>query len=100
MKQEVQDSILIAYILDTIDKITDLSSDVNFKERLFSEWVTHDAVLHRLQTLAESSKKMAGFRNIIVHQYLGDIDPEILWNVITQQLPQLRKALLKYRDKR
>lgn len=113
MIEEEQDSILIAYILDSIDKISMISSnDPEFKDRLFSDWVIHDAIIHRLQTLSESTqrlsikvknsapdvpwKNIAGFRNVLVHQYLGDLDPEILWHVITHELPRLYKVLREY----
>ena len=104
-----QDSVLIAYILDAIEKIDSLAKAPDFKERFLTDWVTHDAVIRRLQTLAESSqrlsdayketqpeipwKKISGFRNILVHQYLGDIDPEILWHVVSFELPLLKESL-------
>lgn len=110
---ETSDQILIAYILDSINKIMTLCSGGNTKEHMSSNWVIHDAIMHRLQTLAESSqrlsstvkeklpevpwKKIAGFRNVLVHQYLGDLDDEVLWHVITHELPLLQKALVKVR---
>lgn len=43
-------------------------------------------------------KNIAGFRNILVHQYLGDIDPEIIWQVIKYELPKLHKSLSEYKN--
>ncbi len=67
-----------------------------------------DAVLRNLQTLAESSQRLsseikgsepqipwrelAGFRDVIVHGYLGD-DLGAIWLVIEQDLPTLSWAL-------
>ena len=67
-----------------------------------------DAVLRNLQALSESSQriseelkqtqsevpwhKIAGFRNILVHGYLG-IDTEKVWAIIKQDLPQLKQAI-------
>lgn len=67
-----------------------------------------DAVVRNLQTLAESSRRLgesirasepgvqwraiAGFRNVLVHDYLG-IDPDVIWRVIAEELPRLRAAL-------
>lgn len=68
-----------------------------------------DAVLRNLQTLSEASQRLpddmkarhpgiawpriAGFRNVLVHQYLGDIDESLIWNVIDKELPMLKAAV-------
>ena len=67
-----------------------------------------DATVRNLQTLAESSQRLsseiketepgipwrelAGFRNVIVHGYLG-MDMVAVWLVIEQDLPALAAAL-------
>ena len=67
-----------------------------------------DAVVRNLQIMAESSQRLsdeekskhpaipwrdiAGFRNILVHDYLG-LDLDIIWSVVEQDLPSLRDAL-------
>jgi uncharacterized protein with HEPN domain len=63
-----------------------------------------DAGLRRLQTIAESTQRLsvelkdrhpeipwariAGFRNRIVHAYM-DVDPDLVWSVIQDELPAL-----------
>jgi len=37
-------------------------------------------------------KAIKAFRNILVHDYLGDLDMEELWKVITMRLPELDQA--------
>jgi hypothetical protein len=37
-------------------------------------------------------RAIAGFRNIVVHDYLG-LDMEAIWNVVEKELPPLRSAL-------
>ena len=70
-----------------------------------------DAVLRVLQIMAESCQRLSseiktaheyidwrgivGFRNILVHDYLGGIDLNLVWQVINQELPTLKKALLQ-----
>lgn len=70
--------------------------------------LTQDAVVRNLQTLAESSQRLtdaikasepdvpwraiAGFRNILVHDYLA-IDVDAVWLVVDQELPRPRAAL-------
>lgn len=67
-----------------------------------------DAVIRNLQTLAESSQRLsseikstepqipwrelAGFRNVIVHGYLG-VDLGAVWLVVEQDLPALSVAV-------
>ena len=67
---------------------------------------TYNATLRVLQTMSESVKRLpdatkskyphiewqdiAGFRNILVHDYLGDYDEHIIWNVIKDKLPDLK----------
>ena len=70
--------------------------------------LVQDAVIRNLQTLAEASQRLsseiktsephipwrdlAGFRNVIVHGYLG-IDLQAIWLVVEQDLPALTKAV-------
>ncbi|MEO8545080.1 MAG: HepT-like ribonuclease domain-containing protein [Burkholderiaceae bacterium] len=67
-----------------------------------------DAVIRNLQILAESSQRLsseikasephvpwrdlAGFRNVIVHGYLG-VDLQAVWLVVGQDLPALAEAV-------
>ena len=70
--------------------------------------MVQDAVVRNLQTLAESTQRLsaslkatepdvpwdsiAGFRNVLVHNYLG-IDLELVWNVVETDLPELKSAI-------
>ena len=79
------------------------------KDRFFNETLIQDAVMRVLQVMAESSQRLSesskqtqpeidwrgisGFRNILVHDYLGGIDLELIWQVINQELPRLKQAL-------
>ena len=70
--------------------------------------MVQDAVIRNLQTLAESSQRLsaeikateaqipwrelAGFRNVIVHGYLG-VDLGAVWLVVEQDLPMLADAV-------
>jgi uncharacterized protein with HEPN domain len=40
-------------------------------------------------------QRIAGFRNILVHDYLGGIDATLVWRVIEAELPALKEAVLK-----
>ena len=72
--------------------------------------LVQDAVVRNLQTLAESSQRLSdeikatepqipwrelgGFRNVIVHGYLG-LDLEAVWRVIAQDLDPLADAIAR-----
>lgn len=67
-----------------------------------------DAILRNLQVLAESSrrlpselkaswpqidwKRIAAFRNVLVHDYLG-LDLEKIWDVTQGDIPELKKTV-------
>ena len=70
--------------------------------------MVQDAVLRNLQTLAEATQRLseeakaarpeipwrsiAGFRNVLVHNYLG-LDLDHVWPVVESDLPPLRTAV-------
>ena len=71
--------------------------------------ILYDAAVRNLQTLSEATQKLpdeiksrypkipwreiSGFRNILVHNYLGDIDPETVKRVIADNLEELTTAV-------
>ena len=77
------------------------------KEFLLSSLI-QDAVIRNLQTLAESTQRLseplkaacpqtdwkgiAGFRNLLVHGYLG-VDVEKVWEIIARDLPPLKQTV-------
>jgi uncharacterized protein with HEPN domain len=80
------------------------------KQQFIDSTLLQDAVIRNLQTLAESTQrlsdetkdkareidwfKIAGFRNVLVHDYLG-IDVERVWNILERDLPVLKVAVEK-----
>jgi uncharacterized protein with HEPN domain len=78
------------------------------KSRFETSRLVQDAVIRNLQTLTESSQRLsdsikatepqvpwrelAGFRNVIVHGYLG-VDIAAVWLVVDKDLPPLASAL-------
>jgi uncharacterized protein with HEPN domain len=91
------------------DCIARIDEYVESKEHFFESHLVQDAVVRNLQVMAESSqrlssvikekytdvpwKNISGFRNIIVHDYLG-LDLDMIWSVIELELPKLEKILL------
>lgn len=91
--------------LDRIGEYTQAS-----RARFDESRLVQDAVIRNLQTLTESSQRLsaeikdtepqipwrelAGFRNVIVHGYLG-VDLGAVWLVVEQDLPALNEAVLR-----
>lgn len=98
------------HILDAIAKIRQIQA----RGDLTQDFVLYDAALRNLQTLSEATQQLpadrkaahpeipwreiSGFRNILVHNYLGDIDAVTIVTVIDQHLQPLEtciQAMLK-----
>lgn len=92
------------HILDGIDKINRIQA----RGDILTDDILYDAILRNLQTLSEATQQLpeqlkqqydkipwaqiSGFRNILVHNYLGDIDPETILSVVTTHIPPLQRA--------
>lgn len=100
------DRVYLNHILQCIERILK-HRRVGHKRFLESDTV-QDAVLRNLQTMAESTQRLspalkatqpqipwddiAGFRNILVHNYLG-VDLEIIWGIINNEIVELQAAV-------
>lgn len=100
------DRLYLLHISESLERIEEYVADG--KEAFFADRKTQDAVLRNLQTLAESSQRLseplkafhpeidwrgiAGFRNILVHDYLGISLPRV-WEIVQVFLPQLKVAV-------
>jgi uncharacterized protein with HEPN domain len=108
-------SVYLRHILECIRRIAE---DTAAGIEAFRESRTlQDAVLRNLQVLAESSqrlsseskdaspqvewKRIAAFRNVLVHDYLG-VDLDRIWEVTQRDVPELRttvESMLKASNK-
>jgi uncharacterized protein with HEPN domain len=93
------------HILDAIEKIRRIQARGDLAE----DEVLYDAALRNLQTLSEATqllpddkkaafpaipwREISGFRNILVHNYLGNIDPLTVVNVIETHLQPLEECI-------
>ena len=100
------DRVLLAHMRDCLDRIREYTNAE--RSRFDASRLVQDAVIRNLQTLAESSQRLsvgtkgtepqipwrelAGFRNVIVHGYLG-VDLAAVWLVVEQDLPALTEAV-------
>lgn len=100
------DRVLLAHMRECLDRIIEYTNAE--RSRFDTSHLVQDAVIRNLQTLAESSQRLsneikatesqipwrelAGFRNVIVHGYLG-VDLGAVWLVVEQDLPPLSEAV-------
>lgn len=93
------------HIIDSIDKI-DL---IIHRGDITQDEILYDASLRNLQTMSEATtylpqekikdypdipwKDIRGFRNILVHDYLGNIDSHTIMNIIKSHLIPLKNAV-------
>lgn len=106
MKSE---KLYLVHILEAYERIKrHIGTD---KAEFLSNDLVQDAVIKVLSNLTESASKLedmtknsypeipwkliAGFRNVLVHDYLGDLELEDVWKIISDDLPLLIEAVGK-----
>jgi uncharacterized protein with HEPN domain len=95
-------------ILRSIDLVTEFTADTQTFEDYTTDLKTQSAVERQLGIIGEavaglrkiapadelsSSAEIIGFRNRLIHSYDG-IDPAIVWAVVINHLPNLRKEVV------
>jgi len=103
------DRLYLIHISECIERIESYIGGKE-KQKFLDSTLIQDAIIRNLQTLAESTQrlsdaakesmsgidwfKIAGFRNVLVHDYLG-VDIERVWNILEKDLPALKIAVKK-----
>ena len=102
------DRVYLTHILECINRIERGVSAG--KVEFVRADLLQDAVVRNLQVLSESAqrlseelksrysavewRKIADFRNRLVHDYLG-VDLDIVWQVVERDLPELKRAIVE-----
>ena len=102
------DRLYLIHITECIERIERYT--VDGKDSFLADRKTQDAVLRNLQVLSESTQRLsqdlkaahpeidwkaiAGFRNILVHEYLG-VKPALVWEIVERHLAELEEKVAK-----
>lgn len=111
MNPNERDEAYVAHMLDCISRVFEYCG--NDETSFRSSRLIQDAVIRNLQTMAESAQRLShsakaiapelpwraisGFRNILVHDYLG-LDLDAVWLVVANDLSPLKIGLEKIRQ--
>lgn len=100
------DRVYLLHIRDAITLIESYTS--SGRDAFFADPMIRDAVLHNLQIIGEAVKnlseslrtnhpavpwrRIAGLRDVLVHQYFG-VSATLVWQIVETNLPQLKRQV-------
>ena len=100
-------TIYLRHIVDCMDSIQSYAGEMS-KEDFRADKMVQDAVIRNLEIIGEAAKqipedirrkypgiewkKMAGLRDVLIHNYMG-VDLDDIQKIVSARLPRLRAAL-------
>ncbi len=101
-------SVYLQQIVEYINEIKTYIKGINFRE-FENSGLLQDAVIRKIELIGETAKRLSPLfwkkyrkvlplaeavstRNRLIHEY-DDIDLEIIWNTVKNDLPELKKKI-------
>lgn len=97
------ESLYLADIQESCEKVLKYTTGMKYKDFVHND-LYFDAVLHNLEIIGEAVKniseetrqkypdvkwrKIAGFRDIVAHEYFG-VNEETVWDIVEKEIPAL-----------
>ncbi len=83
--------------IDSLDKAAFVANDMALDAVTRNLEIIGEAARQIPETLRERYplvpwRRVVGLRNVVIHQYFA-VDPDIIWTIATQQLPELKTLL-------
>lgn len=110
MREPIKDRERLRHIISAIDRIERYVSGKTYED-LVTDDMMYYAVVKNIEIIGEAAnmltpdfisshaetpwKMVRGMRNYIVHEYF-QIDDEVVWDVVTNNLPELREQITHY----
>ena len=110
MREQIRDKSRLEHILQAIERIRRYTKGKTFDDFIADDMMYY-AIVKNIEIIGEASnmlteefrnahpdtpwKLVNGMRNYIVHEYF-QVDNNVVWDVITGDLPLLEKQIIEY----
>jgi len=107
MRKDKNNIIYLNHILEAIEKINNYIEQHSYQDFSETPW-DQDALARNLEIIGEAAKnidesirdsfsevpwrEIIDFRNVVVHDY-ADLDLQVVWNIATKDLQNLKKHI-------